>query len=262
MHSWSNEYLRERFGNDEVAVQLPEADGQFHYRSSKQTRFHDFLEEVTCPNPKMQYLTTNALMGAKGEILHALANDFPMPEFVPKESVRVGNIWIGPAGTKSVLHHDAEDNILAMVRGRKKFVLFAPSDTKNVYPYPVKNIRAILEGRVLDSRIDMSNVDFERFPRFRKANPIHVTITPPEMLYLPAGYWHYVVGEEMSIMVNFWFFPLAYRATLLPPVLQTRIKWVLAAFFNRLESYGRASQDIFNRRARRYGDFRRCRSRR
>ena len=45
------------------------------------------------------------------------------------------NMWMGynNEGTSSGLHHDYHDNIYILLRGKKRFTLFAPSDAPNLY---------------------------------------------------------------------------------------------------------------------------------
>ena len=48
------------------------------------------------------------------------------------------NIWIGSNGCVTPLHYDESFNFHYMIRGTKKFLLFAPLDgMQNLYPFPV-----------------------------------------------------------------------------------------------------------------------------
>lgn len=38
-----------------------------------------------------------------------------------------------------------------------------------------------------------------------EAHPIHITVQAGEMLYLPAGWWHYVRQSDFTIAVNYWY---------------------------------------------------------
>lgn len=38
-----------------------------------------------------------------------------------------------------------------------------------------------------------------------EAHPINITVRAGEMLYLPAGWWHYVRQSDLSIAVNYWY---------------------------------------------------------
>ena len=45
------------------------------------------------------------------------------------------NLWMGHSkgGTSSGLHHDFHDNLYVLLKGRKRFTLFAPSDAQYLY---------------------------------------------------------------------------------------------------------------------------------
>lgn len=56
-----------------------------------------------------------------------------LPTLVPQQI----NLWMGRSreGTSSGLHHDYHDNIYVLLRGRKRFCLFPPSDQPFLYTY-------------------------------------------------------------------------------------------------------------------------------
>ncbi|KAJ1557600.1 hypothetical protein HK405_015618, partial [Cladochytrium tenue] len=64
--------------------------------------------------------------------LQLLLGDFPLrPSLLGSLVPQQVNLWIGAAtseGVSSGLHHDYADNLYVMIRGRKRFTLFPPSD--------------------------------------------------------------------------------------------------------------------------------------
>lgn len=129
-----------------------------------------------------------------------LAKDILVPDYcalADGESVRI-NAWLGPQGTVSPLHYDPEHNLLAQVVGRKRILLFPPSDSCRLYP---------AEGRMLQntSQIDPEVVDATRFPLAADLRPIQAVLEPGDMLYIPPGWWHHVRSLSPSFSVSFWF---------------------------------------------------------
>jgi ribosomal protein L16 Arg81 hydroxylase len=53
------------------------------------------------------------------------------------------------------------------------------------------------------SQVDPENVDRDRFPLFRKAKPIEITVAPGEVLFIPIGWWHHVRALDLSISISF-----------------------------------------------------------
>lgn len=102
------------------------------------------------------------------------------------------SVLIGPEGSLSRLHYDVlcSHAYLAQIVGRKRCVLFAPTDAPYLY-----------EGQV-----DPARPDLVRFPRFAKATPFECVIEPGDLLFIPSMWWHHVVGLEKSITVNHNFF--------------------------------------------------------
>lgn len=105
--------------------------------------------------------------------------------------------WIGPAGTVTPLHCDYDDNIFAQVWGSKRIFLSPPHHDEFLYP---KEANAILFG----SPFDPEAPDFDRFPLARQATMIECVVHPGDMLYVPAGWYHYVRALTFSLSSNRW----------------------------------------------------------
>ncbi len=124
--------------------------------------------------------------------------------------LRQPNMWVGSAGAHTPLHHDYMHNVAMQLDGRKRFTLFAPSDT----PYLARETNDA--RRVNYSQITRPReVNRKRFREYRRATPIEVELGPGEVLFLPAFWWHEVETLEPSLMLNWWWPPRLER---LPPV--------------------------------------------
>ncbi|MYN06117.1 cupin-like domain-containing protein [Pseudoduganella aquatica] len=105
--------------------------------------------------------------------------------------------WIGPAGTRTPLHCDYDDNIFAQIWGSKRIFLAPPHHDEFLYP---SEANAILFG----SPFDPEAPDFEAFPLARQATMIELLVQPGDMLYVPAGWYHQVSALSFSLSSNRW----------------------------------------------------------
>ncbi|ROJ78806.1 JmjC domain-containing protein 7 [Anabarilius grahami] len=53
--------------------------------------------------------------------------------------------------------------------------------------------------------LDPLNPDYEQYPSYRLAKPLHCTVKAGEMLYLPSLWFHHVRQSHGCIAVNFWY---------------------------------------------------------
>lgn len=129
-----------------------------------------------------------------------LRRDLEFGPLLPKGYYfRTTRCWIGPEGTATPLHFDSWGfNFFYQVFGRKRFILFGPDETHLLYPSDV------FEFNTVYSRVSVPRPDYERFPRFKEAHPVCVTLNPGEILVLPRCWWHDVEALETSISVNCW----------------------------------------------------------
>ncbi|MFT5174217.1 MAG: hypothetical protein ACI8W7_002404 [Gammaproteobacteria bacterium] len=115
------------------------------------------------------------------------------------------NLWWGPGGHTEPLHYDSGDGTLAQLYGEKQVALFAPSQSKNLYPFPLSR-RGIAPWI---SRVYLNRPDDERFPRLKLALPhrLDVTLKAGQILYIPANWWHEVTAVSSGFIVSinrFW----------------------------------------------------------
>ena len=212
--NWRYEWLKERM--ETIRIQRPQEDGIYHYLGFERVPIEEFDRILATGS------SAYALEPLKGR---GVAQTFPpdfrveLPEFVPEDSFRVSNLYVGPGGNKSLLQYDETHSLLMMLEGRKRFLLFPPSETRHLYPYSIFDLRALLEGRVIDSRIDCSGLDYERFPKLRHARGVTGTMEAGQALLIPAGTWHYIEAEGLNVSVNFFWFQNRLRDWLRRPLL-------------------------------------------
>lgn len=120
------------------------------------------------------------------------------------------NIWLGPGGHVECLHYDLMDGTLVQLYGVKKVVLFPPSQTANLYPFPIYvHLYRGFKLRCWFSQVYPEHPDLKTFPQFEEALQFkqEVYLQPGEALFIPAGWWHEVtaIGEGMVCSINrFW----------------------------------------------------------
>jgi hypothetical protein len=107
-------------------------------------------------------------------------------------------VWIGSAGTRSMLHSDLKDNVFGQVWGEKHVVLLPWEASRAAYPFP---------DNLVNSQVDLAEPDLARFPRLRDAVLLAGRVGPGDLLFMPRGTWHDIRSLTPSISINHWFGP-------------------------------------------------------
>lgn len=109
---------------------------------------------------------------------------------------RYTQFFMGPTGTVTPLHFDTllTHNLFFQIYGTKQFTVFPPEQAK----YCGRR-----GWRWFD--VDPERPDYERFPEFRQATPIAVTVKPGDIFYMPPGTLHHVrsLGPSISFNIDF-----------------------------------------------------------
>lgn len=129
--------------------------------------------------------------------------NFNHPEF--DSYPRVSKIWIGNQSRASA-HYDMPKNIACCVHGKRRFTLFPPTQTPNLYPGPLFPTPG---GQVV-TMADLKEPDFDRFPKIAEAldSAVIADLEPGDVLYYPSMWWHEVEAfDSFNVMVNYWWAP-------------------------------------------------------
>jgi len=125
-----------------------------------------------------------------------LMDDLLIPDYC--SSTPDINIWLGPKGTVSPLHHDPKHNLLTQVRGHKKVLLFPPQQ-EGLYPFSSECLMSNT------SQVDPEKPDFDQFPQFLTTKGLSCLLGPGDVLYIPPKWWHHVRSLSASLSVSYWW---------------------------------------------------------
>ncbi len=217
--NWNYEYFRRALST--IRIQRQSEDGIYHYLGFERIPMMDFDQIMNTTH------NGYALEPLKGQ---GISDDLPsdlgvsLPAFVPDSGFRVSNLYIGPGQNKSLLHYDETHSLLMMLEGRKRFILFSPDQSDYMYPYSPFSLRALLENRVVDSRIDCQSPDLESFPKLNRAKGVVGWLEEGQALFIPAGTWHFIEAEGRNVSVNYFWFQNSLKDWLNQPLLNFWIK--------------------------------------
>jgi lysine-specific demethylase 8/hypoxia-inducible factor 1-alpha inhibitor (HIF hydroxylase) len=229
---WSLDYLCQTIGDQTFFVRYY---GQQRYQQDKQKwssigsgvevkpmLFHDYARMLRNGQAKKEdiYLAKAALNNTP---LHQTKSLQELGTKLNLKPLTHYRMYMGHGGHTASLHYDIVDGTLCQLYGRKKVVLFPPTVTESLYPFPIwTHLRHGLKLRACYSRVDLTNPDFQQFPKLREAQKHQKTILleAGEVLFIPVGWWHEIStleDEEMSCSVSrFWQ---------VSPTLQNYLSW-------------------------------------
>ncbi|MEX2475931.1 cupin-like domain-containing protein [Marinobacter sp.] len=216
---WNYDYFRQSLKS--IRIQRKSADGIYHYLGFERIPMPDFDEVMETTH------NGYALEPLKGR---GVSEDLPgdlsvsLPGFVPESGFRVSNLYIGPGQNTSLLHYDETHSLLMMLEGRKRFILFSPEQSGSMYPYSPFSLRALLENRVVDSRVDCQNPDFSLYPKLKHAKGVTGWLEEGQALFIPAGTWHFIEAEGRNVSVNYFWLQNRLSDWMQQPLLNFWIK--------------------------------------
>jgi len=192
----------------ETILGRPEIEGHFFYNEKL-----DGLNFATMPDTISAAAKRIIGFGTEERQPTTYVQSVSIPEYLPgfeaENSLEmldvsvVPRIWIGNEITVQT-HFDLKENIACSVAGRRRFTLFPPSQTPNLYPGPFE---LTLSGPPV-SMVKLGQPDFEKYPKFHTAieHAQVAVLEPGDAIYIPYLWWHHVEAlEDLNVLVNFWW---------------------------------------------------------
>lgn len=207
---WDPEYLDCMLGHREVNVKfLEEGVLSLNHPENVEEKTVPFSEarRLICEHGNyylaqttIKYPLTTRVVNGVGSDVSILGDDLQKPRYLGDVSKQcfVTNLWFGGDLCKTPLHFDNKGNFFVQILGKKKFLLFSPSQTDKLYQAHGTEHSHL-------SRINVFDPDESKFPRYTNAEGAEVIVKPGDMLYIPRDWWHAVETLETSISVNFWW---------------------------------------------------------
>ena len=151
---------------------------------------------INHPNPPYVYIQSTPVAQYLPRFMAENVNPLLAPFVIP-------NIWISNQ-TRAQTHNDNDHNIACVIAGRRRFTVFPPDQTGNLYIGPLEHTPS---GRAI-SLASLEEPDFTKYPRLREAirHAQVAEMEPGDALYLPRYWWHHVQSlDRFNVLVNYWW---------------------------------------------------------
>ncbi len=189
---WSLEYLKTRLGQTEVMVFDNSIKKATAYTGGDyKMKFSEFVEQIKKDEPcNIRLFLFNAFKHCSD-----LKKEFPCPDIFKGLLDKVGFMFFGGKNTEVRMHFDIDmSNVLhTNFEGKKRVVLISQEYNDLLYKTPLNTY----------SIADFNNIDETKFPGLKYVKGYDIILNPGESVFMPGGYWHYMVYQEGSFAVAY-----------------------------------------------------------
>lgn len=196
LERWSLDYFEQRLGDAVIEIQTGRnSDRDYEIQSVKhkqQMSLRHVVRMLRDVDETNDFYVTANNGGHNRQALAPLWDEIGhIDGYLDPESAQDGFFWMGPKGTVTPFHHDLTNNLLIQIRGRKQVSLAPSWDTPLM-----RNFLHCYSGW-------HSPEEIAALPDPEQPTLIHCTIEPGQALFIPVGWWHHVVGLDMTIGLSF-----------------------------------------------------------
>lgn len=193
---WDLAFLRERFGDEEVAFQCGRSR-EDHRDSfidhSRTAPLADYLDLIAADAATNDYYLIAHDRLLDRPAFRPLLDDivFDARYFDPVRTERRVFFWLGPAGATTPMHRDLGNVYFAQIRGRKAVTMI-----------PSRQMHKVYNELGYHSEVDFDDYAPEDYPLLRDAHIVREVVEPGELLFIPLGWWHHVKALDVAITVT------------------------------------------------------------
>ncbi len=195
---WSMDYFKSVAGNKVVPLydSQPSRNRKHQHAPAASMPLSDYLDLLEKGENNLRMFFFNLLTEAP-----ALAQDFEFPEIGLKLFKKLPVLFMGGKGAKVQMHFDIDmaDILLCHFGGKKRVLLIPPEQTPYLYHVPF-SFSSLFD-------VDFDNPDYEKYPALEHVEGEIAELNHGDVLYIPPGYWHYIVYEEIGFSMALRAFP-------------------------------------------------------
>ncbi|KAH9516430.1 tRNAPhe (7-(3-amino-3-carboxypropyl)wyosine37-C2)-hydroxylase, variant 2 [Dermatophagoides farinae] len=217
LRNWNKDYFGQKIASKQVSVHVSTSPLLDFINKNFSYCVYDFIEFLKLcseENGLYYYLRSIGNHSSKeianlSEQFPEIANDVEYPEFInfcaeencpnenecPNRHLFSSVLRISSRNLSIWTHYDVMENILLQIIGRKKVILFPPTDAPFLYLKGDKSEIIDLEAHDLD----------KKYPMFNNATRYECILEPGDSLFIPSMWFHNTKALEYSIGVNFFW---------------------------------------------------------
>lgn len=196
LEKWSLDYFEQVLGDPVVEVQLGRESTPAYesesYKLRQEMNLSTLVARLRSGEASNDFYVT-AKNGQHNRIaLGRLWDDIgPIPGYLDPKAEADGFFWMGPKGTVTPFHHDLTNNLLIAIRGRKQISLVPSWET----PRMLNHEHCFSGWSGPEALADLPESD--------RPTMLQCVLEPGQALFIPVGWWHHVVGLDMTIAMSF-----------------------------------------------------------
>lgn len=179
-HKWTADYISEKLGDIEVGLYSTRQSDPSKTLTTPTTRmrFSDYMNIIRNQTTDLR-LFLFPVFRYRPELL----KDFDYPN-ITNNYIKLPFMFFGPKGSITRMHQDIDmSNVfLTQFEGRKRVVLFPPSQSALLYKLPLN----------VHSTVDIEHPDFDQYPGLQFAEGMTGILEYGDTLFMPSAYWHHI----------------------------------------------------------------------
>lgn len=202
---WNIDYLKKVAGNKVVPLydSKPSTDKKHQHAPAAQMELKSYLDLLKQGENDLRMFFYNILAEVP-----QLTKDFSYPDIGLSLFKKLPVLFLGGKGAKVQMHFDIDmaDILLCHFGAKKRIMLFSPEQTKYIYRVPFSFSSL--------NKIDYENPDYKTYPALKNLQGEIAELNHGDVIYIPSGYWHYIVYDDISFSMALRAFPREPRTAL------------------------------------------------
>jgi hypothetical protein len=212
---WDIEYIQSVAGDNVVPLydSKPSTDKKHQHAPETHMTLSSYIELLQKGENNLRMFFYNILAHAP-----QLTKDFTYPDLGLKLFKKLPVLFLAGKGARVQMHYDIDmaDILLCHFGGKKRIMLFSEEQTKYIYrvPFSFSSLNSI----------NYENPDYKTYPALKYLQGEVAELNHGDVIYIPSGYWHYIIYDDISFSMALRAFPRKPKAVfkLLNNLLVTR----------------------------------------